>query len=313
MLLVARISSKATGRSQDFAENQHSADKPPTSMAIPPAAAPKRGQNLPPAVGRVTEPARGATLAGAFHLLMRPRCRLAFMSQVDRLALWDFDGTLGHRPGMWSQALVESLTLVDPDHGYTITDVQPFLATGFPWHSQTHRHPYAGKPDAWWDYMATVFRGAYTSMGCSDDLAIRASAQVQACYLDASTWRIYPDSKPSLDRLADAGWSSSIVSNHVPELPQLLDELDIADRFQHIVSSGSYGHEKPSTAIFEHALQLAGSPRIVHMIGDSPTADIAGAERAGITGHLVERRIEEPGTEPGPLFAIIDRILALRD
>lgn len=235
------------------------------------------------------------------------------MAHRDRLVLWDFDGTLGYRPGMWSQTLIDSLTLVDPDHGYTIIDVRPFLSTGFPWHSPNLRHPHAGKPDAWWNDMTTVFRRAYTSMGCPEDVAFEASVGVRACYLDASTWQIYPDSAASLDRLAEAGWSNSIVSNHVPELPQLLDELGLAHRFQDIVTSGSYGHEKPSTAIFTHAVQLAGSPQAVHMIGDNPIADVAGAERAGITGHLLERDTQEPSIEPGPLAAIIDRILDLRD
>lgn len=232
------------------------------------------------------------------------------MGSTDRLVLWDFDGTLGHRPGMWSQTLVDSLGVARPGHEFSAADVRPYLASGFPWQSESLHHPFAGDSDAWWGHMALVFRSAFISMGCSIADARSASLLVREHYVDPSRWIVYSDSAPSLDRLAAAGWKNSIVSNHVPELPTLLETLGLADKFEHVVSSGSFGWEKPSPSIFARAVELAGSPRSVHMIGDNPVADIRGAENAGITGHLLERGADCHSSLPSPLELVVDRILA---
>lgn len=54
---------------------------------------------------------------------------------MPRLLIWDFDGTLAHRDGMWSGAMVEVLDRHEPGHGITREDVRPHLRMGFPWHN----------------------------------------------------------------------------------------------------------------------------------------------------------------------------------
>lgn len=239
-------------------------------------------------------------------LIYRGRC----MGPANRLVLWDFDGTLGYRPGMWSQTLIDSLSVARAGHGFGAADIRPYLGSGFPWQSRALHHPFAGDPDAWWGQMTLVFRHAFVSMGCSTSDAHVASLLVREQYLDPSRWIVYSDSAPSLDRLARAGWKSSIVSNHVPELPELIQALGLADKFAHIVSSGSLGWEKPSRSIFAHAVELAGSPSAVHMIGDNLAADVRGAENAGITGHLLERGPDSDPSRSSPLEIVVERILA---
>ncbi|MEV0734964.1 HAD-IA family hydrolase [Streptomyces sp. NPDC050549] len=55
-----------------------------------------------------------------------------------------------------------------------------------------------------------------------------------------------------------------------------------------MVNSSLIGREKPHRRIFETALDLAGRPERVWMVGDNPVADIAGAEGPRIPGILVD-------------------------
>ncbi|TMR98815.1 HAD-IA family hydrolase [Nonomuraea basaltis] len=54
-----------------------------------------------------------------------------------------------------------------------------------------------------------------------------------------------------------------------------------------MVNSSLAGWEKPRRRIFEAALEQAGWPERVWMIGDNPVADIAGAQASEIPGILV--------------------------
>ncbi len=72
-----------------------------------------------------------------------------------------------------------------------------------------------------------------------------------------------------------------VVSNSEGRLAELLVEIGLADLFTVIVDSGRFGIEKPDRRIFEHAIvgmDVTAAP--VH-IGDSWSADIAGALAAG--------------------------------
>ncbi len=231
------------------------------------------------------------------------------MGHTDRLVLWDFDGTLAERPGKWSQTLIEALSTVVPGHDLAASDLRPHLGRGFPWQSPTLRHPFAGDPNGWWHHLSAVFRSAFLAIGCTAEESAAAAESVRERYLDAARWHIYPDSLRNLDRLAEAGWQNSIVSNHVPELESLIAQLGFQGRFRDVVSSGSFGQEKPLRGIFVHAVALAGSPQRVHMVGDNPIADVDGAEAADITGHHLIRSPDGDLGEPSPLDIIVDRIL----
>jgi phosphoglycolate phosphatase-like HAD superfamily hydrolase len=69
---------------------------------------------------------------------------------MDRVLVWDFDGTLAHRPGMWRGCLVETLDAHEPGHGIDAERLRPFLRDGFPWHRPQVAHPELSDPDAWW-------------------------------------------------------------------------------------------------------------------------------------------------------------------
>ena len=46
---------------------------------------------------------------------------------MDGIVLWDFDGTLAHRPGMWRSAIIEAFDEHLPGHSINEEDVRPLM------------------------------------------------------------------------------------------------------------------------------------------------------------------------------------------
>ncbi len=115
--------------------------------------------------------------------------------------------------------------------------------------------------------------------------------QVRAHYLDHTRWSVFDDAAEALAEGARRFDRQIIVSNHAPELADLMANLGLDRHIQAVVSSAWVGYEKPHPNIFAAALELAGNPSPVDvwMVGDNPVADILGAESCGIRGVLVHR------------------------
>lgn len=208
---------------------------------------------------------------------------------TQRAVFWDFDGTLAVRDGMWGGCLLSVLDAHQPDHQVGIEDLRPHLAAGFPWHDAERPHPELNDPDAWWAAVAEVIAAAYEGVGYAKTRAAGLAACVREEFVDPDRWRVFDDALPVLSRLRDEGWRHVIVSNHVPELPELVAQLGLRDLVDEVITSAAVGYDKPHPAIFAVALEVAGSPNQVWMVGDSPTADVAGAEGCQIPAILVRR------------------------
>jgi putative hydrolase of the HAD superfamily len=206
---------------------------------------------------------------------------------VNAAILWDFDGTLAFRAGRWSECLLEALTSLDPDHGITGPDLAPGLRDGFPWHRPEADHLYLNSPDAWWEALHPVFHGACLRAGIDEPVATAAARAFRSHYIDPARWTVFPDAVAVLEELAEAGWAHAIVSNHVPELEELIGALGLSGHFTAVINSALIGWEKPNPRIFEAALDRLGHPQQVWMVGDNPVADIAGAGALGIPGICV--------------------------
>jgi putative hydrolase of the HAD superfamily len=226
---------------------------------------------------------------------------------VTRAVIWDFDETLARRSGRWSDTLVAVLDAASPGHTMTASAFSPGLSHGFPWHDWERPHPELSDPDRWWDNLRPVLQGAMESAGVSESVAARACAGFRAEYLRIDRWSVFPDTEAALDRLRLAGWSQAILSNHCPELPDLVRGLGLSDYFDLVLTSAAIGFEKPHPEAYARAVRELGSPQSVWMVGDSPEADIAGAQRCGIPGILVRR--PAPGFSYAPdLTAAVDMI-----
>jgi putative hydrolase of the HAD superfamily len=222
---------------------------------------------------------------------------------MSRVVLWDFDGTLAHREGMWSGCLVDALNDVLPGHGHDRESFRPHLTGGFPWHAHETPHPELCEPDAWWAHVGELVANAYRRAGIDDEPATAAAARVRTVYSDHTrAWALYDDVIPALQALADADWRHAILSNHVPELPALVEGLGLDAFVTVVVNSATTGYEKPHPEAFAHARRAVGDPDELWMVGDNPVADVAGAEAAGISAMLV-RRDGAPG-----LAAVVSRL-----
>lgn len=126
----------------------------------------------------------------------------------------------------------------------------------------------------------------------ADEAALRrAGERVAEVECDPSWYVLYDDALPGLDRLTRAGVEAVVVSNHVWRLPEIVRALGAGARFEGVVTSARAGARKPHPRIYQQALRLTSArPDEVVMVGDSLTADVRGAERAGIHGVYLDRR-----------------------
>ena len=220
---------------------------------------------------------------------LNPRL-LASSIRCQRYRIWDFDGTLAERKGMWSGALLEALETELPGHGLTPELLRPYLHTGFPWHEPHHVREAPVSADEWWQALYPVFIRAYCQgLQLERGQAHRLCEVVREAYVHPRNWVLFEDTVPSLRTLAAAGWKHVILSNHVPELGEIVQALGIGGYFEAIFSSARTGIEKPHPRAFQNVLASLGPVKSVWMIGDSITADVNGAIAAGLQAALVRK------------------------
>jgi putative hydrolase of the HAD superfamily len=205
------------------------------------------------------------------------------------VVFWDFDGTLAWRDQMWRGSLVTALDRTTAGSPVTAEMLRPGLRNAFPWHRHGEDHRHLDTADLWWSSLTEVFVGAYLRAGVDESTARAAASLVREIYPDPRYWSVFPDTRPALALLRDAGWRNVILSNHVPELPRLVRDLGIDDLVEEVLTSATTGYEKPHPEMFEGALASARPADAFWMIGDNPAADIAGAAAAGIPGILVRK------------------------
>jgi HAD superfamily hydrolase (TIGR01509 family) len=205
------------------------------------------------------------------------------------VVFWDFDGTLAWREMLWRGSLIAALDEVHAGHAITADMVRPGLRDGFPWHRSDVSHRHLDTAQRWWADLRPLLVGAYQQAGVTQETAEAAAALVPRTYLDPRFWSVFPDSRPVLAGLREAGWRHVILSNHVPELPRLVADLGLDDLVEDVITSAETGYEKPHPEMFAVALRRSGSPARAWMVGDNPVADVAGAEAAGLPAILVRQ------------------------
>ena len=208
-----------------------------------------------------------------------------------RFVMWDFDGTLAHRRGEtgWSILLAEALDAEEPGHGHTAETFRPHLRAGFPWHTPEVAHPELCEPEAWWASVRPVLARAYEAAGYEPDRARGLADAARRLYVDPTVgWTLFDDTLPTLGRLSRGGWTHAILSNHVPELPQIVAGLGLGDVVATVSCSAETGYEKPHAQAFASVLDRL-RPVEAWMVGDNVVADVLGAEAVGIPAVLVRR------------------------
>jgi putative hydrolase of the HAD superfamily len=214
------------------------------------------------------------------------------MTEPKPTIFWDFDGTLVLTP-KWSTSLVKALDILHPGHSVTREQIRAFLHEGFPWHTPDIYHPELSSPEAWWAFLRPVLAGAVHKVGYGSAESCRVAELAQEYILNPETYTPYDDALPVLQDLSEMGWQHFILSNNYPELPNVVSHQSFSDLITECITSGLVGYEKPNRRIFEYALDRAGRPVKVWMVGDNITADVGGAEAVGIPAILVHTEVTE--------------------
>ena len=218
---------------------------------------------------------------------MEPDARPRHNTVIVGFLAWDFDGTLGYREGLWSSALLTVLESEGWDRELDEDLLRTGLRTGFPWHSPEIPHPELSSPDLWWESLTPVFVRTFEKAGLDSGRSQTLAHRVREAYTDPRHWRLFDDAIPTLELLSSRGWTHVILSNHVPELTQIIAALGLGSHIRQVFNSAESGYEKPHPRAFGGLLDELDHPKKIWMIGDNPEADVRGAEAAGIPAILV--------------------------
>ncbi len=96
-------------------------------------------------------------------------------AMTDQVVIWDFDGTLALRPGLWGGCVLEVLDELEPGHGVAIEVVREGLRDGFPWHAPDEPHLHLSDSDAWWAPIFELIAVALVPAGVSAAQADRVA------------------------------------------------------------------------------------------------------------------------------------------
>jgi len=207
---------------------------------------------------------------------------------------WDFDGTLISRPSMWAEAASRIVRRLSPERECPDASLLRALDEGMPWHRPDHAHPELTTPGQWWQCVFRRYVEVLRELGLSEATTPEALDAIRRDILTPQRYSVYEDVEGVLSRLGDGGWRQVIVSNHVPELPQLVEGLGLARHFAAIVTSGIVGYEKPHPRMFEVASTHTTPGKPVWMIGDNLVADCLSVAPLGVRAILVRVRADPP-------------------
>jgi putative hydrolase of the HAD superfamily len=106
-------------------------------------------------------------------------------------------------------------------------------------------------------------------------------------------WVLYPETLSVLKRLKEQGLELGLISNFDSRLFTVLRGLGLAELFDTVTISTLSHVAKPSSRIFQLALEKhAVDPEEAIHVGDSVRDDLEGARRAGLHAALIHREDE---------------------
>lgn len=131
-----------------------------------------------------------------------------------------------------------------------------------------------------------------------------------------TNWFAEEDAIPTLQTLRKEGYRLGMVSNtsHDKNVQQLVDRLGFRPFFEIIVTSAALGIRKPDRRIFQVALDhFSLPPDSVAMVGDTPSADLEGANQLGMYSIWITRRAggPDPAIQPRATVALLNEIPTL--
>ncbi|MGO9450625.1 MAG: HAD family hydrolase [Candidatus Binataceae bacterium] len=158
-----------------------------------------------------------------------------------------------------------------------------------------------------------AWRRTLRACGCIDESLVQRAAQIHR-QLGLKAHRLFDDVRELITSVKDASLPIALVTNGASDTQRdKLRVLEIEHWFDVIVISGEVGIAKPDASVFRPVLiHLGVEPETVWHVGDSLTADVAGAKAAGLTavwlnrtGHVRRDGDPEPDLEIRSLSNLI--------
>lgn len=186
---------------------------------------------------------------------------------------------------MWSRALHHALADFGLGDTITAAEVERWFESGFPW--QRLEHPELDTADKWWREVTDRIEALVSSAKVPHPVAIEIAAAARRAIINPGDYRVFDDVVSTLRFLGSHGFRHVIVSNHIPELHDLVAALGLGTFFEAVVTSGRVGYEKPDPRLFMVALEGIDRVGPVWSIGDSVIRDCLPARELGIDALLV--------------------------
>lgn len=146
-----------------------------------------------------------------------------------------------------------------------------------------------------------VQRHVYEAMNITFDRD--AAAVERVFWRNSMTWEPEPGVKEMLQKLQSNDIPLGIVSNAAFSGSTLwweIEQQDLADYFQFLMSSADYWVRKPHPLLMETAASKLGfAPQDIWYVGNSAHYDVAAARNAGM-GAIWYNRVEDPNDGPEP-------------
>src|SRR5262245_52701055 len=120
-----------------------------------------------------------------------------------KFLLWDFDGTLAHRPGQWTDTVLFILRRAGYAQDLDREFVRPFVNAGLPCHEPKRVRAPNQAADDWWQDLQPVFVRAFAQLaGVDTARAAELASKVRTTYLDPSAWVVFDDVTATLETLS---------------------------------------------------------------------------------------------------------------
>jgi putative hydrolase of the HAD superfamily len=214
--------------------------------------------------------------------------------------LFDFDGTLRHNLPSGGEVFMDfvahcGLPVTQEDRRRTARWEHYYFANS-PEIQADHKKFNGEGEDFWFNFTHRRLVASGCPATLVEELGPKVSAHMQAAY-KPENW-IPKEVYTVIPELRNAGYILGVVSNRDHPYQDEIDELGMQGYFHFSMAGGEVKSWKPDPAIFQAALERAGSTAQETLyVGDNYFADVIGARRAGLRPVLYDPRglFHEPG------------------
>jgi HAD superfamily hydrolase (TIGR01549 family) len=215
---------------------------------------------------------------------------------VKQLALFDLDNTLLDREAafaMWTEHFIAMCGLSP--------EAQPLIKS-MDRNGLTPRE----------EFFAQV-RARFGIATSAKDLIEAYRVEYPACF------SVNDETVRAIRSLRANNWKVGVVTNGPPTQRAKLEATQLVNEFDAICVSALVGFRKPEIEIFEEAARICEVPLSGWMVGDSPSADVAGGKRAGLRtiwiprGRTWDEREDRPDAVAATVSEAASLILAEAD